>query len=728
MIRSAVVVAAIGIAALSGARPAFGARASRATSLESLVTELRLENGLTILVVERPESPTIGLATCFRVGAAEEHRGVYGVTHILEHMLFKGTTEIGTKDWEAEKPHLDRIEELTSSAERERAKGAAADTTLVRSLLDERAREIEAANEPVVDNELMGIYARNGGVGVNAFTSYDATAYILALPSNRLELWMHLESERLRRPVLRQFYTEIRNILEERRLRVDSDPQGTLQEAFLAAAFDAHGYGYPIIGYPSDIESVTLTETEAWCRRYYAPNRVTLAVVGDVKAESVRALAQKYFGDLPAQEPPEPMETIELPKTGPRRVGVEFDAEPRLLLGWHKANAPDPDDAALRVVSEILTGGSSGRLTKSLVQGRELAASIETDHEFPGTRWPNLFMIEALPRAPHTTAELESALWSELEKLRRDPLPERELQKAKNRIRAEFVRGLESNFGLAVALGVAQASFQDWRVLLESQRAVETVTPEDVLRVARATFRKPRTITAALEKPVVEADPARETEGRRIVERMLKALGGRERLARVESAESSSRVAITTGGGALTAEAKSWIAPPDRARSEMTVFGQTSVQGLGPGGAWRTQQGRVVGVEGDEARTFRAELERDLFLLAYPRLETEYAVASLAAGNDRAVEVRGPSGRTFLVTLDEGTGLPSSVAYEGTHPLTGAKARFLEAFDDWRGVNGVKRPHRVVTTIDGEPFAESTTRSMTLDAPIDANTFVKPAG
>jgi predicted Zn-dependent peptidase len=719
------------IAILASCAPAHAAKKSKSTgpSLESLVREFHLDNGLTLLVVENHESPTIGAVTSFRVGAAEEHPGVGGVTHILEHALFKGTTEIGTKDFAAEEPHLKRIEEITQEIKREKNKGISADSSRIAKLLEERKKESDAANEFTIDNQLDGIYEEAGGVNVNAFTSYDVTAYVLALPSNRLELWMYLESERLRRPVLRQFYTEIQNILEERRLRTEADPAGKLQENFLATAFDAHGYGFSIIGYPSDIESVTLTETEEWFKRYYAPNQVTLAIVGDVKAEEVRALAQEYFGDLAAQPPPEPLETFDLPKQGIRRIEVEYDAEPQIMMGWHKPNVPHPDDAALRVISEILTGGSSGRLTKNLVEGEQIAASISTDHEYPGVRWPNLFLVEALPRAPHTAAEVEDALWAELERLTREPVSERELEKVKNNVRASFVRDMESNFNLAVALGVAQASFQRWKVLLEAQAAVEKVTAADVQRVARATFRKNRAIIATLVKPEPEIDPAREEEGKRQVERMVQALGGPDKVSKVRTVEVESSIALTTPGGSLTGQAKNLYTLPDQVVSEITIFGQSMKHGATPERVWRVRQGSASEVTGEEAVTLRADLERDVFLFCSPASAGAYTVqAGKDANGQSALEVRGATGRTFWVTLAPKTGLPETVSYEGDHPLTGAKAKFVEKYSEYKTVSGVLRPHRIVTTVDGEPFAEASVSKVTINGQVPEGAFEMPPG
>jgi predicted Zn-dependent peptidase len=704
-----------------------GAAASSTVSLESAVREFHLPNGATLLVVENHDSPTIGVVTAFSVGAAEERPGINGVTHILEHMLFKGTTEVGTSDWEAERPHHDRIEELTLTAKQEKAKGREADVPKIEALLAERAKEMEAEKRYSIDNQLWGLYEEAGGVNLNAFTSYDVTAYVQSLPANRLELWMYLESQRLRRPILRQFYTEVQNVLEERRLSVDSDPEGILQENLLAVAYDAHWYGYPIIGYPSDIASVTRTETEEWFRVYYAPNRMTLSVVGDVDPEAVQKMATEYFGDIPRQTPPEPVETFDLPKKGVRRVDVEYDAEPRVMMAWHKETVPHADDAALRLVSEILSGGQSSRFRKILVEERQIAASVTTDHEIPGLRWPNLFVIDALPRAPHGTAEVEEAIWQELERLKREPVPDRELAKAKNRLEAARVRDFESNFELAVDLAYYQASTGDWRTLVEHAKALEAVTAEDVRAVAQKTFRRNGTIVATLVAPAVEVDPAKEIAGRETAQRMTEALGGAEKLAAVRTLATSSSIHITTPGGALTAEGRTIYAPPDRMRSEFAMFGQTQLEGIGPEGSWRTQQGQAVDLEGDEAKETRQELERAMFFLAYSRSPDAWVLQETGTEDgQRVVKVVGPSGGSFTATFDAKSGLPIRAEWDGKHPMTGAAARFTDEFSDFRAVGGVLRPHKIVMSLDGKPFLEATVTDLVINGDVAADAFVRP--
>jgi predicted Zn-dependent peptidase len=698
-------------------------------SLEGLIHEFELDNGITLLVVENDDSPTVGVVTAFSVGAAEERPGINGVTHILEHMLFKGTTEIGTTDWEAEQVHFDRIEELTVALKEEQAKGRGADEARIEALLAERQQEMDAAKEYAVDNQLSGLYEEAGGVNLNAFTSYDVTAYVQSLPANRLELWMYLESERLRRPILRQFYTEIQNVLEERRLSVDADPEGILLENLLAVAYDAHWYGYPIIGYPSDISSLTRTETEDWFRIYYAPNRLTLSIVGDVDAKQVHRMAQEYFGDIPRQDPPEPVETFDLPKKGARRVDVEFDAEPRLMMAWHKETVPHADDAALRIISEILGGGRSSRFRKILVEERQIAANVSPDHEMPGLRWPNLFFIDALPRAPHTSAELEDAIWEQLERLKREPVSERELTKAKNRLRASQVRDFESNFELAVDLAYYQAATDDWRTLVEHQQALEAVTAEQIQDVARRTFRRNGTIVATLVEPAVEIDPAKEALGREVALRMTEALGGVDALAGLRTVRKTAELNITTPGGALVAQGLTIYSVPDRMRSEFAMFGQTQLRVVAPSACWRTQQGEVVDLDGEEAKESRQDVERAMFFLAWAAARETWVLQGMGTEDGfEIIEVVGASGGKFTAYIDAESGLPARAEYDGENPMTGQPGRFVEAYSDFRTVNGIQRPHHVMTTVDGEAFLEATVTEIEINGEIPADTFVRPTG
>ncbi len=276
-----------------------GGAAASSGSLEGLVAEQRLANGLTVLVLPRPSSPTVSLQMTFRVGGVDEPAGGTGVAHLLEHMLFKGTRTLGTVDWGREREVLEAIEAAGRALDQERRKGARSDPERVEALR-RRLGELQEAHRPlVVKDEIDGLYARQGAVGFNASTSADLTSYTVRLPSNRVELWARIESERMRDPVLREYYLEREVVLEERAQRFGADPAGVLYEAFLSTAFAAHPYRDPIIGWPSDLETLDIAETRAFYERHYGPDNCVVAAVGDVEPDSFFALMERYFGPIP---------------------------------------------------------------------------------------------------------------------------------------------------------------------------------------------------------------------------------------------------------------------------------------------------------------------------------------------------------------------------------------------------------------------------------------------
>ena len=472
-----------------------------AANLEERVVEHRLANGLTLLLMERHQAPIVAVNLTYKVGGVYEHNGITGVAHLYEHMAFKGTRTIGVTDAEKEKPVLEELDRLAEAILAEKAKGPAADEARL-ATLRKRFTEVEAqAQQFVVPAELASLYQRNGGVGLNASTGKDLTRYFLSFPSNRLPLWAAVESDRMANGVLREFYKEKKVVLEERRQRTDNSPSGRLDEAFAAAAFMAHPYGLPVIGWPSDLEALSRAQTEAFFQTYYGPGNAVLAVVGDIKPKEVIALVEQTFGRIPARPPSPPVLTTEPPYAGERRVDVEFSAEPQLLIGYHKPAAGHPDDDVFDVVESLLAEGRTSRLYKRLVQEKQLAASIQASSDYPGTKYPNLFVISATPRAPHTTVEVEQAVYEELDRLKREPVSPHELQKILNQVDAAQVRALRSNSGMASRLAYFQAISGDWRETFKRRDRIAKVTPDDIRRVATTYFTKSNRVVATLVKP-----------------------------------------------------------------------------------------------------------------------------------------------------------------------------------------------------------------------------------
>lgn len=477
--------------------------------LADRVLEKKLTNGLTILMVERHQTPVVSLNMTFAVGGVNEQVGQTGLAHLYEHMAFKGTRTVGTKDYEKERPILDEWYQVGTELERRQRelarrsqeKPASQEDQAAIEKLQKRFTELqEQAGQYVAGNEMALLYQRHGGVGLNAATGKDLTRYMINLPANRLPLWAALEADRMAHPVLREFYKERGVVMEERRLRNDDSANGLLFETFSSAAFRAHPYGIPTIGWESDILSLTPADTEAFFKAYYGPGNATIAIVGDINPKEVMTLIEQTFGKIPAAPPQPPLVTVEPPQRGERRVEVEFDAEPSVVIGFHKPALGHPDDYIFDVIDAVLSDGLTSRLYTTLIREKRIAASVNSDSNYPGVRSPNLFILSATPLAPHTTEEIEAAIYAEIERLKTEPVSAKELEKVLNNLDADLVRALRSNGGLASQLALYQTVAGDWRYALKARDKIAAVTPADIQRVAAEYFIKSNRTVATLVK------------------------------------------------------------------------------------------------------------------------------------------------------------------------------------------------------------------------------------
>lgn len=468
------------------------------------VKEKTLKNGLQILVVENHTAP---VATCmmrFKVGSVDEHPGITGSAHLLEHMLFKGTRQVGTTNYEAEVPIMKKIDSLAVLLREEQRKLQnvlwGGDSSKIKSLRDQMAQLQDSQKKYIIKDELWETYLENGGTGLNANTGNDGTQFFVSLPANRLELWAWLESDRLRNPVFREFYSERDVVFEERRLRTDTQPFGKLFEQFNALAFNASPYSWPVVGWPGDLKTVMREEVEQFYKQYYAPNNAVACIVGDVKADSVFALLTRYFEDIPAfPQKPRPVFTDEPKQEGERRAEVEFEANPLLAIGFMGKEIANPDNEVLDVIASVLSDGRTSRLYKKIVEEKKLAVSINASNS--SSRYPDLFFVTATPLAPHTTAEIEAAVYDELERLKTEPVSRWELEKVRNQLDASFIRSLSSNTGVAFQLVSITALTGDWHYLVQQIENEKKVTPEDIMRVAKQYFTKTnRTVVNLVSK------------------------------------------------------------------------------------------------------------------------------------------------------------------------------------------------------------------------------------
>jgi len=461
-----------------------------AQSLEGKVVAQTLANGLTLLLYERHQAPIIACHTYVNVGSANDKLGQTGIAHMTEHIAFKGTKTIGTTNYAQEKVVLAKLDALWYEISQERDNGDKADQEKLTRLEAEFKQTEQDAGTYVISEAYSRIIEENGGVGLNASTSRDETQYFVSLPSNRLELWMMLEADRIANTVPREFYKERDVIMEERRMRTDASPIGALMEQFLGTAFIAHPYGFPAIGWASDIQDMTTDQLMAFFDEYYSLRNMTIAIVGDIQPQEVLRLAEKYFGPLPDRPRSPRLRTVEPLQTGERRVQVEWDANPYVLIGYHRPSVNHQDDIVFDVLSFLLSGGRTSRLYKNLVEDKQIAVYIDTLAAFPGKKYPTLFLLVGAPLSPHTLEELEQALVDEVERLKTTPVDQQELQKVINNIEASFIESLSSNSGLASQLTFAQSVMGSWRAIEQQIKHIKEITPEDVMRVAKTYFTK----------------------------------------------------------------------------------------------------------------------------------------------------------------------------------------------------------------------------------------------
>jgi predicted Zn-dependent peptidase len=462
------------------------------------LTEFRLENGMKFLVLENHQAPVVSFLTYADVGGVNEESGKTGIAHFLEHLAFKGTTRIATKDYQAEKPLLERLEELDKQIRA--AKAAKQQPEL--SKLEAEFKQVEAKATALVEqNELGRIVEQAGGVGLNASTSHEATKYFYSFPANKLELWMSLESERFLEPVFREFYKEKDVILEERRLRVDNSPIGMMIEKFNDVAYQVHPYKRPVIGYEEDIRNLTPADLRQFFATHYTPNNLTIAVVGDVNPVQVKQLAQTYFGRFQTQAKPETKIPTEPKQTKTRQITLKLTSQPWYLEGYHRPAISHPDDAVYDIIARVLSDGRTSRLYKSLVEQKQLALSAQGFSGFPGDKYPNLMLFYALTAPSKSVDTVATALREEIDKLKTETVTPQELQRVKIQAKAELVRSLDSNMGMAQQLLEYEVKTGSWKNLFGKLEKVAAVTPEDIQRVAKATFTaQNRTIGKLLSK------------------------------------------------------------------------------------------------------------------------------------------------------------------------------------------------------------------------------------
>ncbi len=466
---------------------------------EKRTTVKVLPNGLTIIVCERPEAPVFSYYTVVNAGSADDPQGQSGLAHMFEHIAFKGTNEIGTTNYPAEKVALAKVETAYAAYDDEYRKRVGQDAAKLAKLKQAFDDAQAAAQKYVIPNAFAQLAEQNGAEDLNASTAEDTTQYEWSMPSNRVELWAYMESGRIAHPVAREFYKERDVVQEERRMRIDSSPIGRLVEQMLAAAYTAHPYGRSGVGWESEISQVSATEAEAFHKKYYVPANIVVAIVGDVKAATTIPLLEKYFGQIPAGPKPEPMTTVEPAQFDERSVTIREQTQPFYIEGYHRPDYRDPDDAVYDAISDIFSNGRTARLYRSLVVDKKIAAAAQGFSGFPGIKYPSLYAFLAVPLPGHTDDEVRDAIHKELDRLKTEDVTDDELEQFKTRTKADKLRGLADNSGLANQLAVYQTLYGDWRVMFKEIAKIDAVTKADIRRVAAKTFVESNRTSARIE-------------------------------------------------------------------------------------------------------------------------------------------------------------------------------------------------------------------------------------
>src|ERR1017187_2870545 len=441
------------------------AQAQDLKSFEQKITTKVLPNGLTLIVCERPEAPVFSYSTFIDAGDVNDPSGESGLAHMFEHLAFKGTSEIGTTDYADEKVALAKVEAANDAYEAEYLKVVGRDEHKLAELEKAFKEATDEAHKFVIPNQFTDIAERNGAEGVNASTGLDETRFFWSMPENRLELWAYLESSRLADTVPREFYKERDVVIEERRMRTDSNPNGRLIEQFLATAYVAHNYGRSGIGWPSEVSQITATEAMAFHKRYYVGSNIVVAIVGDVDAKKDLPVLEKYFSKVPSGAKPEDTTTVEPKQFAEKSVVIREQTQPFYIEGYHRPSYHDPDDAVYDAIGDIMSNGRVSRLYRSLVRDQQIAAEAEGFSPFPGDKYPSLFAFYAVPLPGHTPTQMRDAIHKEIDKLKSSDVTDAELQMYKTRARADLLRGLADNQGLANALSEYQTRYGDWREL-----------------------------------------------------------------------------------------------------------------------------------------------------------------------------------------------------------------------------------------------------------------------
>jgi predicted Zn-dependent peptidase len=477
--------------------------------IESNTKTVLFKNGLRLILVQRSESPTLAIYTKFLVGSVDEIPSQSGTAHLLEHMLFKGTPNVGSKDFGKEKKYQDQIEVWGSQLDQYKIqkrnhteKSITPSKELEEKILTLARRLKNLQNlqdEFIIKNEDSYIYEQNGEVGFNAYTTSDVTNYQIQLPSNRLEVWAKMESDRLINPILREYFTERDVVIEERRMRTENSGASLLRERFLSLALEAHPYRMPVIGYPSVIPFLDIQETKKFFKENYHPGNMVITIVGKQDFSETERIVRQYFGSIPEGPKKKEIKSTEIQSQGLKRFEVRFPSGESMLMGWLKPSIPHPDNSVFDILDGILGRGPSSRLYKKLVLETNLCSAVNASNSFPGERYKNFFLISIRNNKNVDIQKIETIIWEELENIAKNGVSEDEIQKVKNGNIADFFRYMDSNEAMADSFGYYELLTGDWRNLFKVYENMNRVSSKDIQRVVQEYLGKDRVTIGVLK-------------------------------------------------------------------------------------------------------------------------------------------------------------------------------------------------------------------------------------
>jgi predicted Zn-dependent peptidase len=478
------------------------------TEMKKRVITHTLSNGIRVIIYPRGQVAVFAGMLAVRVGGVDERKGHTGLSHLLEHLAFKGSKRIGTKDYFREEALLREQDELREKEE---------DLSELELLqLKEIEKELESL---VVQEEFSELYTNRGASGLNATTSKELTSYFVSLPRPAFEFWCAMEAERLINPVFRQFYQERDVVMEERRMRSEDDPFGKLYEALLSRAFVSHPYRDPVIGYESDIKSMTRSQVVAFHQLHYVPKNIAISLVGEVSEKDLETL-ERYFGDIgkskdsPLKKAPlspnaeaafrefseiamsklpiEPKQDVE------REVVVKHPSSPYLTVAYHKPTYPDREDAHINLLAEVLAGSVISPLYQRMVKDLQVVTSISA-FEAPGNKYPNLMIFGMVPRHPHTSKEVLKIFDEELKKLLDTGFTEEQLTISKRRIAVNYLSEFKSNISLARQFASAALLYDDWQAPFTWFENVLNTSREEIQAIGKELLITSNRTVAAVE-------------------------------------------------------------------------------------------------------------------------------------------------------------------------------------------------------------------------------------